>query len=53
MMAKESVDRAYETTLSEGVRFERRVFQALFALEDQNEGMSAFTEKRTPQFRNK
>lgn len=53
MMAKESVDRAYETTLTEGVRFERRVFQALFALEDQNEGMTAFTEKRSPDFRNK
>ena len=53
MMAKESVDRAYETTLSEGVRFERRVFQAMFALEDQKEGMTAFSEKRTPQFRNK
>ncbi|ASP35486.1 enoyl-CoA hydratase [Labrenzia sp. VG12] len=53
LMAKESVDRAYETTLAEGVRFERRVFQALFALEDQNEGMTAFTEKRSPDFRNK
>lgn len=53
MMAKESVDRSYETTLSEGVRFERRVFQAMFALEDQKEGMSAFTEKRSPQFNNK
>ena len=53
MMAKESVDRAYETTLSEGVRFERRVFQAMFALEDQKEGMTAFSEKRAPQFRNK
>ena len=53
MMAKESVDRSYETTLSEGVRFERRVFLAMFALEDQNEGMSAFAEKRAPQFRNK
>ena len=53
MMAKEAVDRAYETTLSEGVRFERRVFQAMFALEDQSEGMNAFSEKRNPQFRNK
>ncbi|MCL4159503.1 UNVERIFIED_CONTAM: hypothetical protein GTU68_065546 [Idotea baltica] len=53
MMAKESVDRSYETTLAEGVRFERRVFQAMFALEDQKEGMSAFTEKRSPDFRNK
>lgn len=53
MMAKESVDRSYETTLSEGVRFERRVFHALFALDDQKEGMSAFVEKRSPDFRNK
>ena len=53
MMAKESVDRAYETTLSEGLRFERRVFHAMFATEDQKEGMAAFTEKRTPQFKNR
>lgn len=53
MMTKESVNRAYETTLSEGVRFERRIFHASFATEDQNEGMTAFIEKRTPQFRNK
>ncbi len=53
MMAKESVDRSYETTLSEGVRFERRVFQAMFALEDQSEGMAAFSEKRSAQFKNK
>ena len=53
MMAKESVDRSYETTLTEGVRFERRVFHAMFALEDQKEGMSAFSEKRSPQFNNK
>lgn len=51
MAAKEAVNRAYETTLSEGVLFERRVFQSLFATEDQSEGMSAFSEKRTPKFR--
>jgi enoyl-CoA hydratase len=53
MMTKESVNRAYETTLSEGIRFERRMFHAAFATEDQSEGMAAFIEKRTPQFRNK
>jgi len=52
-MTKEAVNRAYETTLSEGVRFERRVFQSLFATEDQKEGMGAFVEKRTPQFKNR
>mgnify|MGYP003670444831 CR=1 FL=1 len=53
MMAKEAVDRAYETTLSEGVRFERRLFHSTFATEDQKEGMAAFTEKRQPNFTNK
>ncbi|MTH99751.1 enoyl-CoA hydratase [Roseibium sp. RKSG952] len=53
MMTKESVNRAYETTLAEGVRFERRVFHAMFALDDQTEGMTAFSEKRKPQFANK
>lgn len=52
-MTKESVNRSYETTLQEGVRFERRLFHALFATEDQDEGMKAFIEKRSPQFRNK
>lgn len=53
MMVKESVNRAYETTLAEGIRFERRMFHASFATEDQSEGMGAFVEKRSPQFRNK
>jgi enoyl-CoA hydratase len=51
MIAKESVNRAYETTLAEGVRFERRVFHSLFATEDQKEGMAAFVEKRAPAFK--
>lgn len=53
MMVKESVNRAYETTLAEGVRFERRVFHSVFATADQKEGMAAFVEKRKPDFRNK
>ncbi|WP_306028156.1 enoyl-CoA hydratase [Stappia sp. MMSF_3263] len=52
MMTKESVNRAYETTLAEGVRFERRLFHSMFATDDQTEGMAAFVEKRAPQFRN-
>ena len=51
--AKESVNRAYETTLAEGVRFERRIFHSLFATEDQKEGMSAFAEKRAAAFKNR
>ena len=50
---KECVDRAQETTLQEGLLFERRMFHALFATEDQKEGMAAFLEKRQPQFRDK
>ncbi len=50
MMTKESVNRAYETTLAEGIRFERRVFHAMFALADQKEGMAAFVEKRKADF---
>jgi enoyl-CoA hydratase len=53
MMVKESVNRAYETTLAEGVMFERRLFHSLFATEDQKEGMRAFVEKRKPDFRHR
>ncbi|MBL8806921.1 MAG: enoyl-CoA hydratase [Rhodospirillales bacterium] len=53
MMAKEAVNRAYETTLAEGVRFERRLFHATFATEDQKEGMAAFAEKRPPAWKNR
>jgi enoyl-CoA hydratase len=53
MMAKESVNRAFETTLAEGIRFERRLFHSMFATEDQKEGMAAFVEKRKPQFKNR
>jgi enoyl-CoA hydratase len=53
MMAKESVNRAFETTLAEGIRFERRLFHAMFASEDQKEGMAAFIDKRKPAFKNK
>jgi enoyl-CoA hydratase len=51
MMTKETVNRAYETTLAEGVRFERRLFHAMFATHDQKEGMGAFSEKRKPGFK--
>jgi len=51
--AKDAVNRAYETTLAEGLNYERRLFQSLFATEDQSEGMAAFTEKREAQFRDK
>jgi len=50
MMAKETVNAAYETPLSEGVKLERRLFHSLFAFEDQKEGMAAFTEKRPAKF---
>ncbi|MGV6800770.1 MAG: enoyl-CoA hydratase [bacterium] len=52
MMCKESVNRAYETTLAEGILFERRIFHSIFATEDQKEGMAAFIEKRKPNFKN-
>ena len=53
MMVKESVNRAFETTLAEGVRFERRLFHATFATEDQKEGMAAFVAKRKPAFKHR
>jgi enoyl-CoA hydratase len=53
MMVKESVNRSYETTMAEGIRFERRIFHAVFATADQKEGMQAFVEKRKPDFQNK
>ena len=53
MMIKESINRAYETSLAEGALFERRVFQSQFSLEDQKEGMAAFVEKRKPVFKHR
>jgi enoyl-CoA hydratase len=53
LMTKETLNRAYETTLSEGVRFERRLFHSMFATDDQKEGMAAFNEKRKPQFKDR
>ena len=53
MMVKESVNRAFESSLQEGLLFERRVFHASFALEDQKEGMAAFAEKRKPDFKHR
>ena len=52
MMIKESVNRAFESSLNEGLLFERRVFHSSFALEDQKEGMAAFVEKRKAEFKN-
>jgi enoyl-CoA hydratase len=51
--AKESINRAFETSLAEGVRFERRVFHPLFTTEDRKEGMAAFIEKRPAKFKNR
>ncbi|WP_016832895.1 enoyl-CoA hydratase-related protein, partial [Herbaspirillum lusitanum] len=51
-MVKDSVNRAYETTLAEGIKYERALFYSCFATEDQTEGMAAFLEKRTPSFKN-
>jgi enoyl-CoA hydratase len=53
MMTKETVNRAYETTLAEGIKFERRVFHSMFATEDQKEGMAAFAEKRKAAFKHR
>jgi len=53
LAAKESVNRAFETSLAEGIRFERRIFHSLFATDDRSEGMNAFIEKRPPKFKNK
>jgi enoyl-CoA hydratase len=53
MMIKETVNAAYETTLSQGLKFERRLFHAMFATEDQKEGMTAFVDKRPAQFKNR
>ena len=53
MMTKETINRAYETSLAEGIRFERRVFHSQFAVADQKEGMTAFVEKRKPRFEHK
>jgi enoyl-CoA hydratase len=53
MMVKEAVNRGFETTLAEGVRFERRLFHSIFATEDQKEGMAAFIEKRHPEFKHR
>jgi enoyl-CoA hydratase len=50
---KDTVNRAYETTMAEGILYEQRMFQALFATEDQTEGMASYIEKREPQFRDK
>jgi enoyl-CoA hydratase len=52
-MAKEAVNRAYESALADGVLYERRLFYSLFATEDQKEGMRAFIEKRKPAFRHR
>jgi enoyl-CoA hydratase len=53
MMTKESISRSYESMLGEGIRFERRVFHAMFATADQKEGMRSFIAKRTPEFEHK
>jgi enoyl-CoA hydratase len=53
LAAKEAVNRAFETSLAEGIRFERRIFHSLFATSDQKEGMTAFIAKRPPKFENR
>ena len=53
MIAKEAVNRAYETTLAEGIHYERRMFHSTFGTEDRKEGMTAFLEKRKPDFKHR
>jgi enoyl-CoA hydratase len=53
LMIKEAVNRSFEVPLAEGIRFERRMFHAIFATEDQKEGMNAFADKRKPSFQNR
>jgi len=53
MMTKETINTSFDTTLTQGIQFERRLFQAMFSTKDQKEGMAAFTEKRKPHFKNK
>ena len=53
VMIKEAINTSFETNLSQGLNFERRLFQSMFTLEDQTEGMTAFIEKRKPHFKNK
>ena len=53
MMVKESIERAYETTLAEGVKFERRLFHSAFDTEDQKEGIAAFLDKRRAEWKNR
>ena len=53
MLAKEAVGRAFETTLAEGITFERRIFHSTFAIDDRKEGMAAFVEKRKPAFKHR
>ena len=53
MLTKETLNVAFETTLSQGLQYERRLFQSMFTTQDQKEGMSAFIDKRKPHFKNK
>jgi len=53
MMTKETIGAAFEMSLSQGIRYERRLFQSMFTTDDQSEGMTAFVEKRKPHFKNK
>jgi enoyl-CoA hydratase len=53
MMTKETINTSFDTSLTQGIQFERRLFQSMFSTDDQKEGMAAFTEKRKPHFKNK